>query len=162
MNLSRLSTERLRELAGALMGEIWKPHIEVSHEDADDAYYWQDLAECPRGQWRGPFKTERGAWLNALSQYAIPDEATKPGAVYIKAAFMADGQIIGAVAFRHEENIAGSASVEAQARRALREIAARNDMKLATYETLPLGEWLDAGQVIELDVGLNICHENTP
>lgn len=69
------------------------------------------------------------------------------------AAFTEYGEIIGAVVYRDGPGMLG------KARRALRhEIAPRQGMRMASTETLDFVQWLEDGQLAELDVGLNIVH----
>jgi hypothetical protein len=66
--------EQLRELAVKATGSV-----QVSYEEEERRWFWVDLAETPR-QWRGPFKTERAAWLNALraNGVAVPVQSLRP------------------------------------------------------------------------------------
>jgi hypothetical protein len=66
----KMTTEQLRDAAEEVEGEIWEPHIVVSHEEEEGAWYWRDLAESPSDQWRGPFSSERAALLDVVRAYS--------------------------------------------------------------------------------------------
>lgn len=69
----------------------------------------------------------------------------------ITSAFAKDGQIIGAIVHN------GTKRDATRARTVLkREIAPRHEMVVHGYETMSLGSWLYRGQLLEVDVGLDI------
>lgn len=80
--------EQLKELAGTVEGDLWKPRLETAYNAHQGSvvapgvgakgWYWRDTAENPTDQWRGPFKSERAAWINALAQYGVePEDKTE-------------------------------------------------------------------------------------
>lgn len=82
MNLETMNVAELAALAKRARGELWQPRIEVSKSRhlvlgkgwSKPGWYWCDRAENPSDQFRGPFKTEKLAWIDAISQYAVEED----------------------------------------------------------------------------------------
>lgn len=80
-DLADAPVEHLREICMVDLrrGALWKPHVEASFscrplagiEFRIGQWYWRDLEESPRDQWRGPFANEGAALIDAIKENGV-------------------------------------------------------------------------------------------